>query len=26
MTGSIVPVEHEVILLDNRDEFAKRAF
>jgi hypothetical protein len=26
MTSSIVPVEREVMFLDNRDEFAKRAF
>jgi hypothetical protein len=26
MAGSIVPVEHEVMFLDDRDEFAKRAF
>jgi len=26
MTSSIVPVEHEVMFFDNRDECAKRAF
>jgi hypothetical protein len=26
MTGSIVSVEHEVMFLDDRDEFAKRTF